>query len=188
MHRLSHLLWCLMEIVPSKATLAIKSIWESTNFDWKYGKYINLWWISLGNLQPVSPTDCTFNPLMGFAAPQIRLVNRPLGGAYDSCPSRGANRPCSGYLALAVSTYWTWGNYCPFGGPAWFQGANSSFFGGGRFIPNFGEDELSWRHILSDGWLDKGCIPSWCLDLSWILVRSCWGILQIIASWGGISS
>lgn len=36
-----------------------------------------LWWISIGNLQPVSPTDCTFNPLIGFAAPQIGLVNRP---------------------------------------------------------------------------------------------------------------
>ena len=45
---LSHLLWSLMKIVPSNIGNG-KSIWESTNFDWKFWKYINwlLCWISI---------------------------------------------------------------------------------------------------------------------------------------------
>ena len=82
------------------------------------------------------PATRTFNPLMGFAAPQISLVIRSLGGAYDSCPSRGAYRPCSGYLALPVSTCGTWGSYCSFGARPGFKGRTLSFLGEGRFIPN----------------------------------------------------
>ena len=77
-------------------------------------------------------------------------------------------------------------------GPGLFSRAELFVFWEGRFIPNLEKiilvDEYSFRCAETTTSFDKACIPSWCLVLSWTVVRSCWGILWIISSWGGISS